>query len=344
MKILLTGNEGYIGTILGQELIKAGHQVTGLDTGYYQDAWLYDLPDFKTFKVIKKDIRQVVQADLAGFDAVVHLAELSNDPVGETDPKITYEINHQGTANLARLAKAAGAKRFIYFSSCSVYGSSDQLVDETSPVNPLTAYAKAKVLNEKYLLQLAEASFSPVIFRNATVYGASPRLRFDLAVNNLAALAYTTKEIKMDSDGNPWRPFVHILDVCQAVLKALKVPQQQIHNQIINIGDTDSNYQIKTIAEIISRVFPGCRVSLNKNGADQRNYRVSFDKIKTVLPGFSCRFDVAAGARELLKLFEKVNLTAADFNSCHYTRLKQIKYLLANNQIDPDFYLRNQHE
>lgn len=338
MKILLTGSEGYIGTILGQELIKAGHQVIGLDTGYYQDAWLYDLPDFKAFKVIKKDIRQIVKADLAGFDAVVHLAELSNDPVGETDPKITYQINHQGTAKLAELAKAAGVKRFIYFSSCSVYGASDQLVDETSPVNPLTAYAKAKVLNEKYLLQLAEASFSPVIFRNATVYGASPRLRFDLVVNNLSALAYTTKEIKMDSDGTPWRPFVHILDVCQAVLKALKVPQQQIHNQIINIGDTNSNYQIKTIAKIISQVFPGCRVSLNKNGADQRNYRVSFDKIKTVLPDFACRFGVSQGTKELLAIFEQIKLKYEDFESKDFTRLKQIKYLKDSGRIDASFY------
>lgn len=336
MKILLTGNEGYIGSVLARELIKAGHEVTGLDTGYYAETSLYPAEVWP--KTVKKDIRLVNQADLSGYEAVIHLAELSNDPVGETDPRMTDEINHRGTVNLARLAKAAGTKRFIYFSSCSVYGASDQLVGETSPVNPLTAYAKAKVLNEKYLFQSAGADFSPVIFRNATVYGASPRMRFDLVVNNLCGLAFTAKEIRMESDGTPWRPFVHILDVCQAVLEALKLPRPQIHNQIINIGDSNSNYQIKTIARIIGRVLPGCRVSLNKNGADKRNYRVNFDKIKKILPGFACRFDVAAGAQELLALFERINLTQADFESKDFTRLKQINHLKTAGRINHEFY------
>jgi len=338
MKILLTGIEGYIGTILGQELIKTGHQVVGLDAGYYEDAWLYDLPGFKEPTVISKDIRNITIDDLKGFDAVIHLSELSNDPLGETDPAITYDINHQGTVKLATFAKKAGIKRFIYFSSCSVYGALDDIADEKSQTNPLTAYAKAKVLNEKALQKMADNNFFPIIFRNATVYGASPRLRFDLVVNNLAGLAFTTKEIKMQSDGTPWRPLVHILDVCQAVLIALKTPEEQIRNQIVNVGDTNSNYQIKDLAKIVGDTFPGCSVSLNKKGADKRNYRVNFDKIKAVLPGFECKYDVAYGARELLDIFTKVNLTKEDFESKNYTRLKQIKYLKENNRINQSFY------
>lgn len=338
MKILLTGIDGYIGTVLGQELIIAGHDVTGFDTGYYSDAWLYDLPDFKKPEIIKKDIREITMEDLIGFDAVVHLAELSNDPLGENDPEITYKINHLGTKNLAKLSKEAGMSRFIYFSSCSVYGASDNIADENSPTNPLTAYAKSKVLNEQFLQSVADDNFSPIIFRNATVYGASPRLRFDLVVNNLSGLAFTTKEIKMNSDGTPWRPFVHILDVCQAVLIALKTPTEKIHNQIVNVGDTNSNYQIKDIAEIIKNTFPGCFVSLNKNGVDKRNYKVNFDKIKAVLPGYSCKYDIKKGAKQLLDVFIKVNLSKEDFESINYTRLKQIKYLLQENKINKDFY------
>lgn len=338
MRILLTGIDGYIGTILGQELVKAGHDVVGLDTGYYADAWLYDIPDFQKPEVIKKDVRDVNKKDLVGFDAVIHLAELSNDPVGENNPAVTYQINHEGSANLAKLAKETGVSRFIYFSSCSVYGASDNIVDEISPVNPLTAYAKSKIMNEEFLQKIADDNFSPIIFRNATVYGPSPRLRFDLVVNNLSGLAYTTKEIKMDSDGTSWRPFIHVLDICQAVLLALSAPKELTHKQIINIGDTNSNYQIKDIAEIIGNVFPGCTVSLNKNGADKRNYKVNFDKIKTVLPGFSCKYDLASGAKELLDIFEKINLSKEDFESRKYTRLKQIKYLRENNKIDESFY------
>lgn len=338
MKILLTGIDGYIGTVLGQELIKAGYDVVGLDTGYYSDAWLYNISDFQKPKVIVKDIRGVTKEDLVGFDAIVHLAELSNDPVGENDPKVTYQINHEGTVNLANCAKKAGVNRFIYFSSCSVYGASDNIADETSATNPLTAYAKSKVMNEEFLQKIADDSFSPIIFRNATVYGASPRLRFDLVVNNLAGLAFTTKEIKMDSDGTPWRPLVHIGDVCQAVLIALETPRKQIHKQIVNIGDTNSNYQIKDIAEIIRNTFSGCSVSLNEDGSDKRNYRVNFDKIKTVLPGFSCKYDVAKGAKELLDIFKKVKLSKEDFQSKDYTRLKQIKYLREKAKIDNLFY------
>lgn len=338
MRILLTGIDGYIGTVLGQKLLQAGYDVTGLDTGYYSEAWMYDFENFIKPEVIKKDIRDVTKVDLLGFDAVIHLAELSNDPVGENDPKITFEINHEGTKKLASCAKEAGVSKFIYFSSCSVYGASDTVADETSPTNPLTAYAKSKVMNENFLLEIADDTFSPIIFRNATVYGASPRLRFDLVVNNLSGLAYTTKEIKMDSDGTPWRPFVHVLDVCQAVELALTTSKELTHKQIINIGDTNSNYQIKDIAEIIKNTFSGCTVSLNKDGVDKRNYKVNFDKIKTILPGFSCQYDIAKGALELLEIFNKIDLKKEDFISKDYTRLKQIKYLKEEHKIDESFY------
>ncbi len=338
MKIFLTGIDGYIGTILGQELIKSGHEVSGLDTGYYKEAWLYDIPGFKAPKTLNKDIRTIDVNDLKGFDAIIHLSELSNDPLGQNSPEVTYDINHKGTVKIADLAKKAGIKRFIYFSSCSVYGASDNIVDETSQVNPLTAYAKSKIMNEEYLFKIADDSFSPIVFRNATVFGASPRLRFDLVVNNLAGLAYTMGEIKMESDGTPWRPFIHVLDICQAVLIALNSPLEKVHKQIINIGDTNSNYQIKDIANILGEVFLNCKISLNKNGADKRNYRVNFDKIKKVLEGFSCKYDIKYGARELKKVFEKMNLTKEDFELKDYTRLKQIEYLLKNKKIDNLFY------
>lgn len=340
MKILVTGSDGYIGTMLAQTLLEKGYEVVGLDTGYYRSAWLYNGVK-KTPFTITKDIREITVEDVKGFDAIAHLAELSNDPLGQNNPELTYDINHNGTVKLAELAKKAGVKRFVYFSSCSVYGASDNIATEHSPTNPLTAYAKSKIMNENSLKKMADANFSPTIMRNATVYGASPRLRFDLVVNNLAGLAWTTKKIAMDSDGTPWRPFVHVLDVCHAVVCLLEAPKEIIHNEIFNIGDSRSNYQIKDIAEIIGKAFPGCEVSLNKNGADKRNYRVNFDKINTQLPGFSCKRTVKDGAEELYRIFKVINLTKEDFDSRNYTRLKQIKYLTETKQLDDKFYWAN---
>lgn len=336
MKILLTGNEGYIGIILGDALRSAGHQVSGLDTGFYNQGWLYSGP--KTLEtVIKKDIREVEQPDLAGFDVLVHMAELSNDPLGENDPELTFNVNHRGTVRLIELAKKAGIPRMIYFSSCSVYGASDEFVDETSATTPLTAYAKSKVLNENYLMEIATDNFSPMVFRNSTVYGASPRMRFDLAVNNLTGLAFTTHEIKMDSDGSPWRPFVHVRDVAKAVVTAINTSADLTHKQIINIGSNQGNYQIKTVAEIIAQVIPKCKVTFNPQGADKRNYKVKFDKLARVLPGFSCDWDVEKGVKELVQIFESVNLSHEVFTSADFTRLKTIKSLKdqgkLNNQL-----------
>lgn len=339
MKLLVTGSNGYIGTMLCDTLLKAGHDVTGLDTGFYEEAWLFPVDVLKT--VIKKDIRKVTKDDFLGYDAVVHLAELSNDPLGQTNPDLTYSINHEGTKRVAAMAKEAGVERFVYASSCSVYGASDRIADETSSTNPLTAYAKCKVLNEEALVAMSDAIFCPVLLRFATVYGPSPRLRFDLAVNNLAGLAFTTREIKMDSDGTPWRPFTHVLDIAQGIICALTAPKETVQGQIFNVGSEASNYQIKDIAAIVKEVFPDATVSLNKDGADKRNYKVNFDKIKN-LPGFKTKYTVRDGVMQLKEIFEKANLKTEDFTSRLYTRLKQVKYLEEVEKIDHDLYWKEQ--
>lgn len=337
MKVLVTGSDGYIGTVLVQVLMDYGYEVVGFDTGFYSEAKLYD-NGVKPLPTIRKDIREITDKDLRGFDVVIHLAELSNDPLGQLSEEITYEINYKGTMRLAKKAKKAGVKRFIYSSSCSVYGASDKFSSESSPTKPLTAYAKCKLLNEKGLIKLADSQFSPVILRNATVFGLSPRMRFDLAVNNLSGIAWTDREIKMESDGTPWRPFIHVQDVAKAFLCVLKAPKKVIHKQIFNVGSTSSNYQIKDIANLISKIFPGCRVTLNKNGADHRNYKVNFSKIHRILPGFKGKKRVEDGVRELFELFRKINMDKKTFESRRFTRLKQINHLLKTGQIDNKFF------
>lgn len=336
MKILLTGCNGYIGTVMVSVLQISGYDVVGLDTDYYASGWLYGEPQsLKQF--IKKDIREVTSEDMRGMDAVIHLGELSNDPLGQNDPGLTMDINHRGTVRLIDAARAAGVKKFIYSSSCSVYGASDNVSDETSTTNPLTAYAKSKVLNEQYLLSVASDVFTPVIMRNATVYGPSPRMRFDLAVNNLSGLAYTIKVVKMDSDGTPWRPFIHILDVCDAFVLALTAPIDKVRGQIMNVGDTSSNYQIRDIAEIVGKVFEVSDISLNKVGVDKRNYRVNFDKINELL-GFTCTRDVEVGARELREIFNTIQMNEETFRAKEYTRLKMIDHLRKIGSLDSSLY------
>jgi nucleoside-diphosphate-sugar epimerase len=280
MKILVTGTEGYLGSLLAPILMQEGHELLAVDTGFYKAGWLYHGSSM-TPRTLLKDIRQITAQDLAGIGAVVHLAELSNDPTGELAPHITYEINHKGSVRLAELAKQAGVERFVYMSSCSVYGlAAKSYVTEDSAVNPQTAYAICKTLVERDLQPMADDGFSPTFLRNATAYGASPRMRFDIVLNNLAGLAWTTGEIKMVSDGTPWRPLVHALDIAQAIVLTLQAPREAIHNQIFNVGETAHNYTIKEIAEVVAEVFPGCRLSFGEQGADNRSYRVSFDKIK----------------------------------------------------------------
>lgn len=338
MRILVTGSEGYIGTILSAYLIERGHDVTGIDTGFHRVGWLYNgvrhSPEW-----ISKDVRNLTVDDLRGFEAVVHLAELSNDPVGALNPEITFEINHHGSVRLATLAREAGVERFIYMSSCSVYGAAgDSDSVETSEVHPLTAYAQCKILVERDVRPLANDDFSPTFLRNATAFGASPRMRFDLVVNDLAGHAWTEKVIRMDSDGKPWRPFVHILDISQAIDLVLRAPRDVIHAEVFNVGSNTQNYQVRQVAEIIAETFPGCRTQFGDSSGDHRNYRANFDKIRERLPEFETRYDVARGAQQLLEVFRAVDMTTELFEFRGHTRIKQIQHLLSTGQIDDRFF------
>ncbi|HEV2549697.1 MAG TPA: SDR family oxidoreductase [Stellaceae bacterium] len=340
MNVLITGADGYIGAVLGPFLMERGHNVAGLDSGFYRNGWLFD-DSRRRPPVMTKDIRQIDAADVVDFDAIVHLAELSNDPLGEQDQRLTYEINHRGSVELARTAKAAGVRRFVYTSSCSVYGAgSDEFKTEDSAPNPQTAYARCKVMVERDVRAIADDCFTPVFLRNATAYGASPRMRFDIVLNNLAGYAWTTGEIKMTSDGTPWRPLVHINDICEAILLALEAPREAVRNQIFNVGSSEQNYRIRDIAEIVAATFPGCVVTYGPKSADNRSYRVSFDKIRRHLPGFRCRWTAERGAAELRQVFERIAMGKEVFNYRAFTRLHQLKYLLATRQIDEDFYFR----
>ncbi|MGB3639744.1 MAG: SDR family oxidoreductase [Rivularia sp. (in: cyanobacteria)] len=338
MKILVTGTEGYLGCLLAPLLIERGHQVIGVDTGYYKVGWLYNGTE-TTAKTLNKDIRNISSEDLQGVEAIVHMAELSNDPTGQLSPTITYDINHVGSVRLAKLAKQAGIRRFVYMSSCSVYGvATEGDVTEESPVNPQTAYAECKTFVERDVQPLASDDFSPTFMRNATAFGASPRMRFDIVLNNLAGLAWTTKEIKMISDGTPWRPLVHALDISKAIICALEAPRDIVHNQIFNVGDTANNYRVKEIAEFVAEAFPGCKLSFGDNASDNRSYRVSFEKINTVLPGFKCDWDARLGAKQLFDVFNQIDMTEEIFFSRGFTRLKQLEYLIRTQQIDKDFF------
>jgi nucleoside-diphosphate-sugar epimerase len=338
MRIFVTGTEGYLGSLLAPELVRRGYEVIGLDTGYYKERMLYR-DGGGTPLTLAKDLREVEAEDLKGVDAIVHMAELSNDPAGQLAPNITYDINHKGSVRLAELAKRAGVKRFVYMSSCSVYGvAENDFVDEESPVNPQTAYAECKTLVERDVKALADKRFAPTFMRNATAYGASPRMRFDIVLNNLAGLAWTTKVIRMTSDGTPWRPIVHGLDICQAIIAVLDAPSEAVANEVFNVGDTSHNYRVKEIAEIVGEVFPSCTVSFGPSSVDNRSYRVSFEKIRKHLPGFKSRWDARRGAEQLLGLFKRVDMTQEVFEYRAFTRLKQLEYLIRTRQIDTNFF------
>jgi nucleoside-diphosphate-sugar epimerase len=340
MRVLVTGTEGYLGSLVAPVLLARGHEVVGLDTGYYKAGWLYN-PDAPTPLTLPVDVRQIAPAHLEGVDAVVHMAELSNDPTGQLAPHITHAINHEGSVRFARLAKAAGVPRFVYTSSCSVYGvSAGHVVTEESAVDPQTAYAECKVLVERDVGAMADDGFSPVFLRNATAYGASPRMRFDLVLNNLAGLAWTTREIAMLSDGTPWRPLVHGLDIARAIACAVEAPREAVHGEIFNVGSTEQNYRVRDIAEIVAEAFPGCGLTFGAASADNRSYRVSFDKIHERLPGFACDWDARRGAAQLRGVFERVDLEPGDFQGRGFTRLKQLEHLLRTRQIDDDFHWR----
>jgi nucleoside-diphosphate-sugar epimerase len=340
MHVFLTGNDGYLGSLLAPELLKRGFRVTGLDTGFYKEGSLYRSGPMSAFTLVK-DLRHIEAKDLQGADAVVHMAELSNDPAGQLAPHITHEINHRGSVRLAELARRAGVPRFVYMSSCSVYGVSDlEFVDETSPTKPQTAYAECKTLVERDLRKMAGDDFSPTFMRNATAYGASPRMRFDIVLNNLAGLAWTEKEIRMTSDGTPWRPLVHGLDIGRAIMEVLEAPREAVHNEIFNVGDTSHNYRVRDVAEIVADVFTGCKVTFGPPSADNRSYRVSFEKIRKHLPKFECAWDARRGAQQLFELFKRIDMPVEIFKHRTFTRLKQLEYLIRTQQIDEQFFWR----
>jgi nucleoside-diphosphate-sugar epimerase len=343
VRVLVTGAEGYIGAILLPYLAARGIEVTGLDTGYYRDGWLYsdndERPRMPT--IVYKDLRRCTQDDVAGFDAIVHLAELSNDPLGENRPEITRQINYGGSVHLAQLAQRAGIQRFVYTSSCSAYGlGTGEILDETSPTRPQTEYARCKIMVEESLGAMASKDFCPVFLRNATAYGASPRMRFDIVLNDLSALAWTTKQIKMISDGTPWRPLVHVADICEAIRCALLAPAERVSGQIMNVGADKENYRVREIAEIVAAEFPGCQVSFGGASSDNRSYRVAFAKIRQLMPDFECRWSARDGARQLHSLFERLQMPKETYEFRAFTRLKQLKYLQATQQIDEAFFWR----
>ncbi len=340
-KILITGTDGYIGCLLAPMLAGEGYEVTGLDTGYYRDGWLYNSASSTQYLpgTLAGDLRNIKPDQLHGYDAIVHLAELSNDPLGENSPAVTRAINHAGSVRLASLAAEAGIERFVYTSSCSVYGLGDgSFLDEDSETNPQTEYARCKVLVEQDLAQLAGDSFSPVFLRNATAFGPSPRMRFDIVLNNLTGLAWVYKVIAMTSDGTPWRPLVHVLDICNAISCCLRAPRDAIHNQVFNVGSNEENYRISEIAAIVAQVFPDCEVTLGEEGGDNRSYRVLFDKIHERLPGFSCEWTAHQGAEHLRAVYEQIAMDEDLFEFRAYTRLKQLKHLIATRQIDDEFF------
>jgi nucleoside-diphosphate-sugar epimerase len=314
-------------------LIRAGHSVSGLDTFLYQGCDFGE--EALAVRTIRKDVRNVEPSDLRGYDAIIHLAALSNDPLGHLDESCTFDINHSGSVTLARSAKAADVPRFLFASSCSLYGAAgDKVLNESAQFSPITAYGASKVLAEADVSKLADESFSPTYLRNATAYGVSPRLRADVVVNNLVGIAYTTGEVLLQSDGTPWRPLVHVRDIAAAFLAVLEAPRETVHDQAFNVGNSSENYQIRDIAALVQDVVPGCSVKyLDGGGPDPRCYRVSCDKLTPALPDFRTEWTVRKGVEELYEAFVRTRLTREMF--AKYVRLDRIQELLRDGRLDP---------
>jgi len=338
MRVVVTGNLGYVGTAMTPMLSERDFEVWGLDTGYYRDCLLGPIERTGVTHQIQKDLRDITVADLEGADAIVHLGALSNDPTGELNPKLTDDINLKASLKLAALAKQAGIHRFVFASSCSIYGSSGVApLDENSSMNPLTAYARSKVETERALAAMADEEFSPTFLRNGTAYGYSPRLRVDLVVNNLVAWAVTTGKVTLMSDGRAWRPLVHIQDMSRAVIAALSVPRERVHGQAFNIGREQDNWQIRDIAEAVARVVPASVVTFAEGvSADARNYNVSFAKVREQLPEFEPQWSVDQGIVELYDAFQRFELDYARFDGREFTRLKQLLHLIQERRVDEE--------
>jgi len=335
MRGLVTGHNGYIGSVMVPILQAAGHEVVGLDSFFFEDCSL--LQEDHRVPALRKDLRDVRPWDLDGFGAVVHLAALCNDPLGDLHPEWTYDINHKASVQLAGMARAAGVARFLHASSCSMYGAAgrDDLLSEEAPLRPLTPYAISKVRTEEDVSKLADRSFSPVFMRNATAYGLSPRLRADVVLNNLVCWAHTTGRIRIMSDGTPWRPIVHVQDIARAFAAALSAPREAIHNQAFNVGANGENYQVRELAEIVRDTVPGCTVEYADGaGPDPRSYRVNFGKLSRTFPDFKPQWNASFGAKDLYVALQEANVTLGDFQGRNYIRLSQIKHLLGSGRLD----------
>jgi nucleoside-diphosphate-sugar epimerase len=343
-RVLLTGHNGYIGSVMAPVLVQAGYEVVGLDTGYFNECTL--TPKQVAVPSICKDVRGLTSADLQGFHAVIHLAALSNDPIGNLNANWTREINYEATARLAECAKAAGVERFLFSSSCIMYGMSEaNVVNEDSPLDPRTEYARSKVLAERAISDLAGAGFSPTFLRNGTIYGLSPRMRFDTVLNDLVGAAVTTGKVIVHSDGKPWRPVVHVHDVARAFVTVLEAPIEKVDNQAFNTGADELNHQILQLAEIVARTVPGCKLELRpQRGADQRTYKADFTKFARAFPDFQFHWTAEKGAEELYRAFAAIGLTHENFTDKRFTRLKWLRYLLDTGRLDESLYWNNPAE
>jgi nucleoside-diphosphate-sugar epimerase len=341
MRVLVTGHHGYIGAVVAPQLAEAGHEVVGLDSFLYRGCDFGD--DVARVEERWGDVRDVQATDLAGFAAVVHFAALSNDPLGDLNPAWTYDVNLEGTIHLARVAKEAGVERFVFSSSCSMYGASDRddVLDEDAPLRPLTPYAESKVRAEEQLSELADGGFSPVSLRNATAYGVSPRLRLDVVLNNLVGWAFTTGRIRLLSDGRSWRPIVHVRDVGRAVLGVLAAPREVVHDRAYNVGATAENYRIRDLAQLVHDVLPECEVEIAEGASsDPRSYRVDFGRFEAAFPDHRAEWTARAGTKELADAYRDVGLTWDDFDGPRYTRLKRLRALIDDGTLDADLRRR----